>query len=1356
MQIRQSFREGLTFVLCLFWWLQPVVAIAQIDNSRNSALLEQYSVALTPHEPISSTQSREENPGRFEVAIIPPIIKAKNTCSSSGLETQNCSDTDALSQDKKKIAQLTFVPYATPPTLGSITLPAGYNFQGVADNYYGNEGYASTSDNGGYCPASYGRYTPQLYNTGSTVVFNQYQCGYTNSPIKIYGLGTGDAGTDPFRYLGSYSPWRIEYSGPPTVPISSPILAKQPMLNACETRTEADPVDCASGTFMDEKLDIEVTGGRVPFQFVRSYRTLDDNLGSFGVGTSHNFDIFLQNNGSSLQLKMQNNVRFDFIPNSAGTAFINSSSPEMLGSAITQSGGTYTLRLKTGSIYTFNSQGFLTAIIDRNSNRIDVLRDDGNAITQIKSVSGSLTFATTRIIVGAQIAARIDKITDQAGRFVDYKYNGMHQLIGVTYQDGLTKLGYTYDPTTGAMTSGIDARGITFFQNSYYPNGRVMQQTQPVGRVYNFAYTQSDPNANLGTIIQTQVTNPNGNVLTHNFNSGQYPTNYVDPAGKLYQVNLNPSTNLIGSVVDPLNHQYSMGYDALGNLKTITNPQITDPNQRIATINYEPTFNLPISATDYLGKTSTITREANGNPTRILDPLGHGTTMSYTAASGQTCSGGQVCSIQNDVDGAVSFNYDTLGQLIQKTAPLNRITQYFYDEDGVIANRLTSIKDPLGRITRFTYDALDRVTQVTNPDNSTLKMVYDPNGNLKEFYDENQGKTTYNYDNMNRLTKRTNPLGQFDQYTYDFNNNIKTHIDRKGRTTTYKYDQRDDLIETDLADGTILTYTYDDGERLLSVADSANGTITWQYDALDRIIKETTTQGIVQYGYDNLDRRTSLSAPNGYAVTYFYDNADRLNKISRNGLDYLLGYDNADRLNRVQMPNTIVGSYSFDTAGRLSQILYQKGTTTLKSLQYSFDVADQLKQITGVSASPPIDSTVTSTSVNANNQYLNVNGSTLQHDQNGNLSSNAQTTYQWDVRDRLIGLSGSGVTASFSYDALGRRKSKTVNGATTTFLYDGSDILQDSTATYLHGPGIDNVFSRTVASSNEYFLKDHLGSTIALTDGTGNVSTQYAYSAYGKATKTGTSTNYFTYTGREDDGTGFYFYRARYYSPDLKRFVAEDPIGFAGGQSNLYSYVGGNPISFSDPSGENAIVSRQGNKVSITIPIDFNTDNLSGMNNAQKQAYIDSVKNNIQNTWSGQFGNYDVTTNVVDASGLSGVGYNVQGQYNSVILHEGSASSLTVANGYLGNFYTQLGKCGCSAINAYAHEAGHFMGLDEKYNDLTALPYPGWERNIMSSASQDCKGKRPDKRNIQSILQQAGLLNKNGSGTITPGNGKSH
>jgi RHS repeat-associated protein len=92
---------------------------------------------------------------------------------------------------------------------------------------------------------------------------------------------------------------------------------------------------------------------------------------------------------------------------------------------------------------------------------------------------------------------------------------------------------------------------------------------------------------------------------------------------------------------------------------------------------------------------------------------------------------------------------------------------------------------------------------------------------------------------------------------------------------------------------------------------------------------------------------------------------------------------------------------------------------------------------------------------------------------------------------------------------------------------------------------------------------------IGLADGTGTIKTSYNYSPFGKKQTTGASSdNPFTFTGREDDGTGLYYYRARYYSPDQKRFIAADPLGFGGGDSNFYAYVGNNPINFSDPTGE--------------------------------------------------------------------------------------------------------------------------------------------------------------------------------------------
>ena len=104
------------------------------------------------------------------------------------------------------------------------------------------------------------------------------------------------------------------------------------------------------------------------------------------------------------------------------------------------------------------------------------------------------------------------------------------------------------------------------------------------------------------------------------------------------------------------------------------------------------------------------------------------------------------------------------------------------------------------------------------------------------------------------------------------------------------------------------------------------------------------------------------------------------------------------------------------------------------------------------------------------------------------------------------------------------------------------------TADLLTSLGIDETLQRTDAAGARSFLTDGLGSTLALTDSAGLVQGEYIYEPFGKTTATGVaSTNAFKYTGREDDGTGLYYYRARYYHPALQRFISEDPIGFAGG-----------------------------------------------------------------------------------------------------------------------------------------------------------------------------------------------------------------
>jgi RHS repeat-associated protein len=123
-------------------------------------------------------------------------------------------------------------------------------------------------------------------------------------------------------------------------------------------------------------------------------------------------------------------------------------------------------------------------------------------------------------------------------------------------------------------------------------------------------------------------------------------------------------------------------------------------------------------------------------------------------------------------------------------------------------------------------------------------------------------------------------------------------------------------------------------------------------------------------------------------------------------------------------------------------------------------------------------------------------------------------------------------------------------------------------ANLLTGLGLDEFFTRTDAAGLRAFLVDALGSAIALADGAGAVQTEYTYAPLGETTVSGAASgNPYQFTGRENDGTGLYYYRARYYHPTLSRFVSEDPLEFHGGDVNLYAYVGNNPIDYSDPLG---------------------------------------------------------------------------------------------------------------------------------------------------------------------------------------------
>jgi len=174
-------------------------------------------------------------------------------------------------------------------------------------------------------------------------------------------------------------------------------------------------------------------------------------------------------------------------------------------------------------------------------------------------------------------------------------------------------------------------------------------------------------------------------------------------------------------------------------------------------------------------------------------------------------------------------------------------------------------------------------------------------------------------------------------------------------------------------------------------------------------------------------------------------------------------------------------------------------------------------------------------------------------------------------------------TIEFAYDVWGRKISRSAGSAVVRYVYDGARVLVERDkggavlAKYVYGAGLDEVLRMDRGTSSYYLFHDGLGSVVNATDGSGENVESYGYDVFGKATvrnKGGTIINKSTvgnaylFTGREyDDNAVLYYFRARWYDPDLGRFLTPDPIGFAGGQTNLYAYVGNNPVGRVDPEG---------------------------------------------------------------------------------------------------------------------------------------------------------------------------------------------
>ncbi|MFE3688053.1 polymorphic toxin-type HINT domain-containing protein [Streptomyces sp. NPDC059095] len=956
-----------------------------------------------------------------------------------------------------------------------------------------------------------------------------------------------------------------------------------------------DPVDLGTGMLTDSRTDLAVTDPLGGAEVSRTYWQGDTHQRAFGIGRDLSYNVLLHSEKQyqEVDLYLPGGAKIHFTRTSPGTGFSDAvfeplDTPSAFqGSKIVNNDGHWELQFRDGTVWVFPQYALLKQIRDRHGNTLDITRLNGNKgeVTQVTTPGGGwITFAY-------DTQHRVTSARDNTGRTTGYVYDDQGRLKTVTDPAG-KPMSYTYDGTSNRIATASDARNITYLSNTYDGSGRVKHQALTEGATYDFAYTQTG----TGQITSTTVTQPGGAVRRVEFDASGYATTDTFAYGTALarKTSFQRGTNhRIDAVTDPYGRRTALAYDALGHV-TQTTEQAGTPNARTSgTVTSDGPFDQPTKVTDPLGNPTVFGYFDNGDPKTVTDPENRTTAYTYTPQ-------GQLRTVTDPANATTSYTY-RYGNVETVTDPENRIARQFTDAAG----RTAVVTDTAGTATAISYDALNQPRTVTDPLGQNTVLGYDDNGNLTSLTDARNNTTIWGYDQADRPISATDPLGVQATFGYDPAGFLAKAVSRSGKTATADHDLlgRTKTVKYGVnvlgqAESTA-TYEYDDSLDLLKkITDTQAGNQAFTYDIYDRLKTTTGPTGAVTYDYDNADRRTLMTA-GGVSTTYGYDRSSILTTLTAGTQQIVFGLDATGREKTAALPGGFTRTTGYDTTGTVKSIAYTRAGKTIGDLTYTRDERGLQTGLTGTLANVALPAAETGTVFGKDNRITTFNGRSFTYDADGQLSNDGQRTYTWNARGQLTGLAKTGQNSTFGYDALGTRATKTIGATTGKFLTDGSNPAVEqnasgATTATVTTSGLDQFLSRVENGTTQVYLTDALGTVLGMANPDGTIATKYTYDPNGQPTTTGAaSSNPYTFTGRENDGTGLLYYRDRYYDPQTSRFISQDPSGQAGG-TNLYQYALSSPTTYSDPSGNNPMLAACAVNGVLDGGLDWLTQRLSG------------------------------------------------------------------------------------------------------------------------------------------------------------------
>jgi RHS repeat-associated protein len=860
--------------------------------------------------------------------------------------------------------------------------------------------------------------------------------------------------------------------------------------------------------------------------------------------------------------------------------------------------------------YTIDASGNLATVTDPNSKNWTYEYDIPGRMTKLfKPANPTVAIVTNTY----DSLGRIKEQRDYQSNLWQYFFAGSRTeevnpngKSGILYFNNLGKTVKAINPVSKITKTTFDGRG------------RLVKSIAPEGNSFEFVYdsrnrvtlatAKAKPASGLADMVGSSTYDTTWNKLkTTTDNMGRVTTMNYDPVnGNLISI-VSPSVTGIGS------SSVTMTYNSRGQVLTVTSSDgiVTKNTFDVAT------ENLLSTVADYgvgrLNLTVNFGFDAVGNITSVQDARGNTVTASFNLIRQATQitsaapwsyltkytfdDNGNTIKVEKQTSDSLnpwqttSASYTADNKLVTTTDAQGNTSITTYDN----LQRLWKVTDALGRVITNNFDDANRVSSVVDPSGVTaLTYTYTDNNKVATVKDARNYSTVFSFDGHDRAARTTYADGSYEEVSsYDGNNSPLLLRSRAGITVALTYDELNRVKTRTPAGQPTVTTVYNIAGRVTTIStptvagDPASGTFTKFYDTAGRFFKEQYPDGLsISHTLDANGNITKTTYPDGYFVDRVYDELNRLTDIKLNGSGssaVQFQYDALSRRTKLVYENGCTTNYAFELDNDLSSILHNFVGSNVQ-FNYSFDDANQMmthrvSDPANFRWSPPAPASTSYGTANNINQYPTVGGTGYTYSTDGNLTNDGTFKYEFNAERMMTRVRNAGTNAIVSdylYDPALRQRQKNVSNVKTNYYYSGFQRLADYDASvstpgtllnrYVYGTGMDEVLIQVTSGGTKiYYQQNQQGSVIATTNSSGTVLNRYTYGPFGEsASLTGVTHGY---TGqRYDAETGLYYYKMRYYSPKIGRFLQPDPIGMAGG-INLYCYVGNSPTTANDPLG---------------------------------------------------------------------------------------------------------------------------------------------------------------------------------------------